>query len=65
MDLGDVGVIQRGQELGLAPEAREPIGIVDESLRQHLDRDVPLELGVPRPPDLAHAARADRLDDLI
>jgi hypothetical protein len=34
-------------------------------LRQHLDRYCPFEPGVPRPVHLAHAARADRRDDLV
>ena len=37
----------------------------DERRRQHLDRDVAFEPGIARPVDLAHAARAERREDLV
>ena len=42
----------------------ERVGVV-EVLRQHLDRDVALEPRVARAVDLAHAARAERRQDLV
>ena len=37
----------------------EPFGIVSERVRQDLDRDIAIELGVARPIDLAHPTFAD------
>ena len=39
--------------------------VVGEVLRQHLDRDVALEARVARAVDLAHAAGAERRQDLV
>ena len=49
----------------LALEASQGIGICGERLWQNLDRHVAIELGVPRPVDLPHAARAERRQDLV
>ena len=54
VDRGDVRMIQRGQDLRLALEARQPLGVRGERLGQHLDRHVAIELarrapGRPRP----------------
>ena len=59
------GMIQRRERLRFAREAREPIGIVREQLRQHLDRDVAIESRVAGAEDLAHAADADGAADLV
>ena len=48
-----------------ALEAREAIGIQCEGFRSDLERHVAIERGVTRPIDLAHAARAEKLEDLI
>ena len=56
---------QRRDRLGLALEPGERVGIRGEVRRQHLDRDVAVELRVSRPIDLAHAPRADRREDLV
>ena len=56
---------QRGDGLRLALEPRAAIGIAGEDGGQDLDGDVALEPRVARPVDLAHAARADRRDDLV
>ncbi len=45
------------------PLAAQPI--VDEILRQHLERDVAAEVQVARPIHDAHAAAADLFDDLV
>ena len=58
VDREDVRVRERGDRLRLALEARERLAVRDEALGQDLDRDVALEPRVPRPVDLAHAARA-------
>jgi len=46
-------------------EAAEGGGIVQESRREGLNRDVALEVGVARAVYLAHAPGPDRLDDLV
>ncbi len=65
VDRRNVRVIHRGEKLSLAFEASQPIGIVDESLWEHFDRDIPAKLSIRCAPDFAHAARADLLDDFI
>jgi hypothetical protein len=58
-------MVQRGEDLRLAAEAREALLIVRERDRQHLDRDVAVESRVARAEHLAHAARADRREDVV
>ncbi len=65
IDRGDVRVVQRGKQVGLTPEAREPLGIACHFGRQHLDRRLAIEVGVGRPVHLAHAAGADRRGDAV
>ncbi len=36
-----------------------------EVLRQHLDRHIPVELRIPSPIHLAHAARTERFEDFV
>jgi hypothetical protein len=62
VDRADVGMVERGEQPRLAREAHAPFRIGCELRRQDLDRDVAPELGVARPIDLAHAARAKRGD---
>ena len=52
-------MIERRERLGFALEPRKPIGVVGERLWQDLDRDVAIQLRVPRSKHLAHAAFAD------
>ena len=61
----DVRMRQRGDRLGLALEARERGRIGGQVRRQDLDRDLAIERRVARAVDLAHAARAERGDDLV
>lgn len=44
----DVGMIQRGEALRLALEAREAFGIRDEHLQQDFDRHLAIELRIAR-----------------
>ena len=60
VDRRDVRMVERGEDLRLALEAREPLGIARERVGQNLQRDVAVELGVAGPIDLAHPAGADR-----
>jgi hypothetical protein len=47
VDGGDVRMLQRGEGLRFALEARDPFGISRERLGQHLDRDIAIELRAP------------------
>ena len=60
VDREDAGVRERGDRLRLALEAGERLGGGREVRRQHLHRDVAVELRVARPVDLAHPAGAER-----
>ena len=62
---GDVGVIERCEHLCLALEPGQPIGIAREVIGQDLDRDLAVEPHVARAVDLAHAAGAERSEDLV
>ena len=44
VDGGDVRVVEGGEEVGLALEAREPLGVLRHLGRQDLDRDVAAEV---------------------
>ena len=65
IDRRDVRVIQGREDLRLALEPRQPLGVLGHRLRQDLDRDLAVELGVPRPVHLSHPARAERRQDLV
>lgn len=64
VDAGDVGVVQRGENLGLARESGDALGVGRERLRQHLERDVAVERGVAGAIHLAHAALPEGGEDL-
>ncbi len=65
VDRRDVRVIESGQQPGLALESGESIGIGSERVGQALDRDIAIEDEVSRPPHFAHAAPADRGENLV
>ena len=65
VDVRDVGMVQRGEDLCFPLEAGKSIGVVGEGLGQHLDRDVAIELRIARAIDLPHAALADRRSDFV
>ena len=58
-------MVQRGEQLRLAREARQPLGIVGERGGQDLDGDVAIESRVAGAIDLAHAARPEGAGDFI
>ena len=60
VDRGDVRVVEGGEEVRLALEAAEALGVLRDLGRQHLDRDVAAEVRVGGAVDLAHAAGAER-----
>src|SRR5262249_25595136 len=53
---GDVLVIQRGEDLSFAFEAREAVGVNRELGRENLQRDIAIELCVACAIHLAHPA---------
>ena len=65
VDLSDVRMVERSEHLCLALEAREPIAVAREMLRQHLDGDIALQLRIAGAIDLAHAAGTERRDDFV
>ncbi len=64
-DLRDVGVVERRERLGLALEAKPPVGIRGERGRQRFDGDRAAQACVPGAVDLAHAARPKGREDFI
>ena len=58
-DPDDVRVLEAGGSLCLALEALHELGVLREVVVQDLDRDLAVELGVVREPDVGHPARAD------
>jgi hypothetical protein len=46
-------MVERGQHLRLALDARQPRGVAREGVGERLDRDVAPEARVARAPDLA------------
>ena len=55
---GDVGMVQSGQRFGLTFEACQAFRVVGKLIRQDLDCDVAVELGIGGAVDLAHAPLA-------
>ena len=58
-------MLELGQDLRLAPEAREAVRVGSESLGEDLDRDLALQLRVGRAVDDPHPALAERAGDLV
>jgi hypothetical protein len=65
VDREDVWMRKRRDRLRLALEPGQRIGIRSDGLGKHLDRDVPIQLHIPRPVHLPHPARAERREDLV
>ena len=64
VDRDDVRVVERGNGARFALEAGEPSGSRANGGGQHFDRDVAAQPRVARAVDLAHAAGAERSQDL-
>ena len=58
-------MIERGEHLRLALEAREPIGVGGKDRGQDFQRDVATKPGVAGTVDFAHPAGADRHQDFV
>ena len=65
MDGADVRIVQRRDDAGFLLEALARFRIGRQRAGQDLDGDRAIEPGVTGAVDLAHAARADRRDDLV
>ena len=65
VDLCDVRMVERGEDLSFAAETGDALGIVRERGRQDLQRHVTSELRVLGAVDLAHAAAAYERDDFV
>ena len=65
VNVRDVGMVQRRQDLRFAFESRQPLGVVGKGGREHLDGDVAIEPGIARAIDLAHPSLAQFGGDLI
>jgi hypothetical protein len=64
-DLGDVWMIERGEDLRFAMTARAPVGIGGERIRQDFQRDVATEFGIAGAIHLTHSAFANGGNNLI
>ena len=53
------------QHLRLTLQPRQPVDVVGELLGQHLDGDLAHQVGVLGQVHLAHAALAERFEDLV
>src|SRR5690348_17540078 len=58
-------MVERSQHLGFALEPRHAPGVSSERFRQYFQRDVALQPGIAGAIHFAHAARADRREDLV
>ena len=58
-------MVEAGEDLRLPLEPREPIWVLSEGVRQDLQRDLAVELGVGGLVDLSHAALTDEGRDLV
>ena len=65
MDLRDVRMVERREDLRFALEPGQAIRIGGESFRQDLQGDIAVELRVVRPLHFAHAAFANLGGDLV
>ena len=65
IDLGDVGTVDRGEQLRLTLEARRPIGILVKGVGQKLDGDLSARWYRGRDILNRHAAGADSGSDVL
>ena len=65
MKCTDVRVVKLRYRFRLALETRSPRGVPRELRRQHLERHAPVETGVLRFVDLAHAPGAEGRENLV
>ena len=58
-------MVQRGQQLGLAVETSQAIGVLRDHRGQHLDRQLALQRRIERLPDDAHPSLADLVNQPV
>ena len=65
VDLRDVGMVERSQNLCFTLKPRQSLWVGRERFGEDLERHLPLELGISRLIDLSHAALADEGGDVV
>jgi hypothetical protein len=65
MDLRDMWVVERGEDVCLPLESSEALRIVREEIREDLDRHVAIQTRVAGTIDLPHPAHADQGEDFV
>jgi hypothetical protein len=60
VDSGDVRVVQRSQQLGLAPESGQATWIRRKEGRQDLERDIAIQFRVATSVHIAHRSRTEQ-----
>jgi hypothetical protein len=63
--VSDVGVIECGEQLRFATEARKTVGITRYRTEKNLDRNVATKLRVVRAVDLAHSTGSKKGEDFV
>ena len=61
----DVRVVEAGDDAGFMFKSRQAFRVRGHAGRQDLERNVTTEAAIPRPIHLAHAAGAERRDDVV
>jgi hypothetical protein len=65
VDGRNVGVVERGEDLGFTVKAGEAVGIVGERRWQQFDGDFAIQLGVRGTPHFAHPTFAELTGDPV
>ncbi len=65
VDCGDVRMIERCEDLGLALEARHALWIRGERSGEDFERDITAELGIACAIDFAHSASTERAENCV
>jgi hypothetical protein len=65
VNMRNIGVVKRSERLRFARESRQAIGVAGESVRQDLQRDIPIEFRVTGSVDLSHATFADQRRNFV
>ena len=65
VDLSDVRVVERGQNMGLTLEAGQSFGVAGQVIGQDLNGDLAIQFRVAGPVHHAHPAAAEFFQDLV
>ncbi len=63
--VGDIRVIQRGEQLRLAAKAGQTIAILGNEVGENFNGNVTIQLGIAGAVDLSHSTRAQWGDDFV